>query len=194
MEPVTGLVSINSATQLISIADDACIRVWNTNDGSKDKSIYLPDSAELKALTLSPNKKTFAVGDESGLVRIYETSTLNELLQIRVPSRVAATLYSQDCKTLFVSIHRKVIKRYDLSTGESQKDLKFGHGIQAMSSSAAGDLFAFSNSKGNVTLWSPKMTESCTRPVCRRLVIKVQSSLRHCWSKKRFRPSTTSIA
>jgi WD40 repeat protein len=149
-------VTFSPDGKLIATTDRDCeeVRVWDAGSGKELRK--LETSAEA-AVAFSPDGKTLAVGEEDGMLRLWEVATGKRLQEFKgVYSPVRAVVFSHKDKLLAWGNAHGTLRVHDLANGQElwRADAfpGAGWGVNALAFSPDGKLLA---SGGNrlVKLW-----------------------------------------
>ena len=151
---IKGLATFDGGSKLVSMGQDSCIKTWELASGNQINSVYLPNAGMLQGFALAPNKKTVAISDDVGIIRIFDLESLQELHQLKAPTSVTSIHYSLNGNTLYAAIGKKGIRRFNLITGVTLEDKKFAHPVTKIVSSPNGQLLGLLGGKGLITVWN----------------------------------------
>ena len=118
----------------------------------KSHAILKGHTANINAIVLTPDGKTLASGSDDATIRIWDTSTGNQLLSL--PSDKTRVLaISVDGKILASSNHKN-IKLWDISTAAQLKTLKLEDDyVTKLAISPDNSMLTSGNHDGRIRLW-----------------------------------------
>ncbi|MBD2459366.1 NACHT domain-containing protein [Nostoc sp. FACHB-87] len=182
-EDEVGYVGGNAATVLVNVdkavlegrdlsgavirgADftDASLRRVNFADTFLADSIFTKVFGYVLSVAYSSDGKLLAVGDDNGIVRLWEIASKKELwIRQEHTSRVNSVVFSPDCQTLVSASNDKTIKIWNSRTGKCRTSLLgHTHRVRAVTFSPDGNILASAGDDQCVKLWDMHTTE-CLR-------------------------------
>ena len=118
----------------------------------KSHAILKGHTARIYAIVLTPDGKTLASGSADETIRIWDTSTGNQLLSL--PSEKTRTLAISVDGKILASSNTENIKLWDISTGTQLKTLKVeDESVTKLAISPDGKMLASGNHDGKIRLW-----------------------------------------
>ena len=139
--------------------------------GSTDKGELLRritvDSAVLECLAFSPEGASLATGDRAGLIRLWDVTTGDEVLTLRLGHGVIRWIaFSPDGMTLAASDEASGLQLWSLAAGRALGVLAEGtpRGVLAPVFSPDGRLLAFGTSEGELIVWDRAGTPASRPP------------------------------
>ena len=116
------MLSISRAGNRMVLADATGWQVWDANSMKKKLAAKLP-AANMTAVRMSPDGRTFATGDADGKVRVRDAASGGLLFSWqRHPNQVTSLAYSSTGKTLVSSCMKNRFRVWDLTLGEPTND------------------------------------------------------------------------
>ncbi|MEH1981922.1 MAG: NACHT domain-containing protein, partial [Nostoc sp.] len=143
---------------------DASLRRVNFADTFLADSIFTKVFGYVLSVAYSSDGKLLAVGDDNGIVRLWEIASKKELwIRQEHTSRVNSVVFSPDCQTLVSASNDKTIKIWNSSTGKCRTSLLgHTHRVRAVTFSPDGNILASAGDDQCVKLWDMHTTE-CLR-------------------------------
>ncbi len=148
---VASVSFVDKPSSIISCSRDRTTRRWNTM--SKEESVVLKHSSEVRALTISVPSGKGASGARDGEVKVFSNSSLKCIKNLQAHrSAISGILFIEDDKKLVTSSHTGECRVWDLSTYEIVDTLaKKGLRIRSIASTSDGS-FVFLGYRGGTIL------------------------------------------
>lgn len=118
----------------------------------KSHAILKGHKAKINTITFTPDGKTLISGSDDETIRIWDTSTGNQLLSL--PSDKTRTLAISVDGKILASSNAEDIKLWDISTSTQPKNLQVGDDyVTKLAISPDGKMLASGNHDGKIRLW-----------------------------------------
>ena len=145
------MIAAAQNSSLVTRDDQFSILLWKVS--SRQLQFTLKGhNGEIKALVFTPDGKTLASGSKDGTIRLWDTTTGNQIISFDSDLSTALA-FSADGKTL-ASTHNKGIKLWDITTGSELRTLKGDIGIcYALAFSAGSNILASGSHDGTILVW-----------------------------------------
>jgi predicted NACHT family NTPase len=159
----TALENKNLSKSIILGADftNASLRCVNFTKANLAKSTFTKVFSFVLSVAFSPDGKTLAIGDDSGVVRIWETKTRKELWICQGHTgRVNSVVFSPNGQILASASNDRTVKLWDIQTSECHKTLHgHTHKVNSVAFRPDGQMLASASSDLTVKLWDVETTE-----------------------------------
>jgi serine/threonine protein kinase len=116
-----------------------------------------PDTTALEATALSPDGKTVAFGGDSGVVRLYDTTTHKSRRSLTASQNgevIRVLAFSPDGRSVAAEIDGGTAEVWDLGTRRKPKVLDLGDEGDAMTFGSGGRTLTALSAEGQVTIWN----------------------------------------
>lgn len=154
----------SDGTMIASGGSDNTVRLW---DAATHKRLgTLEVGSGVWALAFSPTEPWLVTGSYDGVVKLWDTRSLQELHQLNGhASWILAATFSPDGKTLATGSQDDTIKLWDPSSGEERATLR-GHtgGVWSLAFSDDGRTLASASNDTTIRLWRTADIETQLEP------------------------------
>ena len=128
----------------------------NFTDTNLTNSIFSQSFSNIISALFTPNNKMFATGETSGLVRLWQTDEMKQILLLPAHSDwVTEIAFSPDSQILATCSNDQTIKLWDTNTGKCLKTLE-GHlsKVFSVKFSPNGKFLASSSNDKTIKIWN----------------------------------------
>ncbi len=129
------------------------IKLWNLDKGNKISSLE-GYSQKINVLSISPNGKILASGNDDGTIKIWNLTTKTEIRTLKGHSdSVHALVISPDNQTLVSGSDDSTIKVWNLASGKQIHTLSHSFWVRALAISPDNSMIASGSFDKTIKLW-----------------------------------------
>ena len=146
-------LALSTAGQLVAVATDKEVAVWNIGSGEKVLTLSGHQSV-VNRLAFSHDDRTLISADEGGTIKIWDTESGQNKKTVNTGGKVTAMRLGPGSQLLASGGEDRSIDLWDLATGALQRKLKKHDGIvNAIAFSPDGQLLASGSDDRTVIIW-----------------------------------------
>lgn len=109
---------------LITVHEKGYVNSWNLLTGKLQRSLHLPEHTQLKAIAISPDAKSIAIGGQNGLLQLLDAETFAlKWTQKAHLFGLTAIAFNPDGSLIYSSGDDQHIYLWDTDTGTAHKPL-----------------------------------------------------------------------
>lgn len=128
------------------------LAIWDTKDGKHVRDLGT-HSAEVLAITVSPDGRTLAAGDADGNLELWDVQSGKKSRSHKYNHAIEAVTFSADGKLLAVGDANRTVQVLDASSGAISRTLKSRSTIKSLDFSPDATLLAAGTGDPGLELW-----------------------------------------